>query len=107
MFGDETKLVKMGDSVTLNSGRTEIKDDDRILWKFGFEDILIAEIKKRGNSKTVYNGPDGRFKDRLKLDNQTGSLTITNMRMKHAGRYTLESKNMRKSFFFTIIGELN
>ncbi len=105
MFGDESKLVKMGDSVTLNSDLTEIKGDDRILWKF--ENTVIAEINKR-NRITVYEDIlDGRFRDRLKLDNQTGSLTIANIRMKHAGSFTLESKNTRKSLSVIIIGELN
>ncbi len=107
MFGVESKLVKMGDSVTLNSDLTEIKGDDRILWKFGFEKTLIAEINKR-NRITVYDDVlDGRFRDRLKLNNQTGSLTIADIRMKHAGFFTLESKNTRKRFFVIIIGELN
>ncbi len=107
MFGVESKLVKMGDSVTLNSDLTEIKGDDRILWSFGNENTLIAEINKR-NRMTVYDDVlDGRFRDRLKLDKQTGSLTITNMRMKHAGLFTLESKNTRKSFYVNILGELN
>jgi len=66
-----------GDSGTLNTRLTEIKDDDVIQWRFG--DTLIAEINKRADSITVYDDVlDGRFRDRLKLDNQTGSLTITN-----------------------------
>ncbi len=107
MFGHESKLVKMGDSVTLNSDLTEIKGDDRILWSFGNENTLIAEINKR-NRMTVYDDVlDGRFRDRLKLDNQTGSLSIADIRMKHAGFFTLESKNTRKSFYVNILGELN
>ncbi|KAL1252062.1 hypothetical protein QQF64_019858, partial [Cirrhinus molitorella] len=82
--------VKGGDSVTLNSGRTEIMDDDLILWRFGNETTLIAEISKRTDSITVYDDVlNGRFRDRVKLDNQTGSLTITDTTTEHAGYYLL------------------
>uniref|UniRef100_A0A8C2GRX9 Ig-like domain-containing protein n=1 Tax=Cyprinus carpio TaxID=7962 RepID=A0A8C2GRX9_CYPCA len=78
VFGDEVKSVSVteGDSVTLNLDLTEVQRMDLIMWKFGPEDIIIAQIhKKKG---TVYdNNAAGRFRDRLKLD-QTGSLIITN-----------------------------
>ncbi|XDV22894.1 hypothetical protein PO909_027664, partial [Leuciscus waleckii] len=68
-----------GDSVSLNSGLTEMKDDDVIQWRFGDENTVIAEINVTAGRITVYDDVlDGRFRDRLKLDNQTGSLTITN-----------------------------
>ncbi len=89
---DEEKsvLVLKGDSVTLISSHTEIMDDDQIQWRF--EKYLIAELNKRGDSMTVYDDVlDGRFRDRLKLDNQTGSLTIANIRMKHAGFHKVKT----------------
>ncbi|KAI2646092.1 SLAM family member 5 [Labeo rohita] len=43
------------------------------------------------------DGPDGRFRDRLKLDNQTGSLTITNITTKHAGDFKLEISGAKRS----------
>ncbi|XP_048029541.1 uncharacterized protein LOC125257127 [Megalobrama amblycephala] len=83
--------VMEGDSVTLNSSLTEIKDDDQIQWRFGTERTLIAEINKLFNRFTVYDDVlDGRFRDRLKLDNQTGSLTITNITTEHDGDYKLQ-----------------
>ncbi|XP_050959406.1 uncharacterized protein LOC127160785, partial [Labeo rohita] len=87
VFGKE---VLVGDSVTLHSGFTEMEDDEVIQWGFGRANTLIAVINKQADIMTVYNGVlDGRFRDRLKLDKQTGSLTITNITMKHAGRYKL------------------
>ncbi|XP_067253121.1 CD48 antigen-like [Chanodichthys erythropterus] len=88
-----------GDSVTLNPDLTEIKDDDVIQWRF--ERTLIAEINVTANRVTVIDDVlDGRFRDRLKLDNQTGSLTITNTTMKHAGEYELQTN--RKSVDFSV-----
>ncbi|XP_016374378.1 natural killer cell receptor 2B4-like, partial [Sinocyclocheilus rhinocerous] len=96
-----------GDSVTLNSDLTEMMDDDLILWRFGPENTLIAEINVMADSMTVFDDAlDGRFRDRLKLDNQTGSLTITNTRTEHAGRYKLDIKRAIKNFSLTVYGVL-
>ncbi|XP_048042333.1 carcinoembryonic antigen-related cell adhesion molecule 6-like isoform X2 [Megalobrama amblycephala] len=38
----------------------------------------------------TYDGADGRFTGRLALDYSSGSLTITNIRTEHAGRYQLQ-----------------
>ncbi|XP_048029207.1 uncharacterized protein LOC125256924 [Megalobrama amblycephala] len=90
--------VMEGDSVTLNSSLTEMKDDDQIQWWFGTERTLIAEINKEFNRFTVYDDVlDGRFRDRLKLDKQTGSLTITNITTEHAGDYKLQIATRKMS----------
>uniref|UniRef100_A0A8C1Y070 Immunoglobulin V-set domain-containing protein n=1 Tax=Cyprinus carpio TaxID=7962 RepID=A0A8C1Y070_CYPCA len=100
--------VKKGDSVTLDSDLTEIMDYYWIQWMYMIENTLIAEIYKPANSMTVYdNVLDGRFRDRLKLDDQTGSLTITDIRMKDAGRYQLQTGSVSKSFNLTVCGQLN
>ncbi|XP_067272668.1 uncharacterized protein [Pseudorasbora parva] len=107
------KRVNRGDSVTLDSGRSEVKDDDQIQWRFGDKDALIAELNVTADSFTVYDDVlDGRFRDRLKLDNQTGSLTITNITIKHTGVYHLQINNYWPSSYFlsvyvTLIAEIN
>ncbi|KAK2906620.1 hypothetical protein Q8A67_005605 [Cirrhinus molitorella] len=98
--------MKEGDSVTLNSGLTEIRNNDWIQWMFTH--TLIAEINKRADSMTVYDDVlDGRFRDRLKLDNQTGSLTITNTTTELAGQYYLHINHMSKLVFLALYDEIS
>ncbi len=95
-----------GDSVTLNTGVTEIREDDDILWKYGAENSRIAKMKKK--KQIQYNVTDGRFRDRLKLNNQTGSLTITNITTQHAGLYKVEISGANltsKTFNVSVYGE--
>ncbi|XDV22871.1 hypothetical protein PO909_027651 [Leuciscus waleckii] len=90
-----------GDPVSLNSDLTEVKDKDVIQWTF--ENTLIAEINVTANRITVYDDVlDGRFRDRLKLDNQTGSLTITNTTTEHTGEYKLQINRVSKNFSLTV-----
>ncbi|ROI15258.1 hypothetical protein DPX16_1411 [Anabarilius grahami] len=79
-----------GDSILLLTNVTEVPEDDDILWKYGTENSLIAEISRAAGIFSTSDVPDGRFRDRLKLDDQTGSLTITNITTEHAGDYQLE-----------------
>ncbi|XP_052394851.1 natural killer cell receptor 2B4 isoform X2 [Carassius gibelio] len=96
-----------GDSVTLESGLTEIKDDDQIQWRFGYNKTLIAQISVLEDSFSVFdNDTDGRFRDRLKLDDQTGSLTITNITTEHTGVYHLKINSESKNFSLTVYARL-
>ncbi|KAG1928776.1 hypothetical protein F2P79_023432 [Pimephales promelas] len=95
VFGsaDEVKSVSVmeGESVILKPNVTNIKKDDQIRWNFGHKDILIAQINRQNNEPKFYNGSaDGRFIGRLKLD-QTGSLTITDIRTTDSGLYQVKT----------------
>ncbi|XP_067252714.1 uncharacterized protein [Chanodichthys erythropterus] len=95
---DEVKLVMEGESVTLNSD-TKLQSDDVILWMFGDKDTVIAETKGGTRGTTTHHGPDGRFRGRLKLDHQTGSLTITNITNTDSGLYKLQINRSRQNSF--------
>ncbi|XDV23965.1 hypothetical protein PO909_028291 [Leuciscus waleckii] len=88
VLGDASELdlvsVMEGDSVTLNTGVTK-QQRDKMLWYFN--DILIAQINGDVNKSCLYDGEDGRFRDRVEVDYKTGSLTITDIRSEHAGRF--------------------
>ncbi|XP_073699668.1 SLAM family member 9-like [Garra rufa] len=88
VFGELVSVME-GDSVTLNTDVTEIHEGDDILWKYGAKKSVIAKIKKSRKSSPHYIR-DGRFRDRLKPDSKTGSLTITNITTDHTGVYQLE-----------------
>ncbi|XP_051763353.1 uncharacterized protein LOC127519801 isoform X2 [Ctenopharyngodon idella] len=85
----ETISVLEGDSVTLNTDVTEIQRDDQILWTFRLHnsETRIAEIYKQIISIYDYKENNERFRDRLQVDNQTGSLTITDINKLHSGLY--------------------
>ncbi|XP_051764120.1 uncharacterized protein LOC127520217 [Ctenopharyngodon idella] len=92
--------VMEGDSVTLHTDITT-NQRDRIKWYFN--DTRIAEINgdlSKSCTDVQCNEGNERFRDRLKLDNQTGSLTIMNIRTTDSGVYQLEiiSRNSEKIF---------
>uniref|UniRef100_A0A671QSV6 Immunoglobulin domain-containing protein n=1 Tax=Sinocyclocheilus anshuiensis TaxID=1608454 RepID=A0A671QSV6_9TELE len=87
----------VGDSVTLQTDVTELRNDGRILWKFSDKDILIAELNRATNQTLFYEGPDGRFRDRLQLNQRTGDLTIRNISRAHSDVYTLQITSGKKS----------
>ncbi|XP_051764114.1 SLAM family member 5-like [Ctenopharyngodon idella] len=94
VFGDSVSVME-GDSVTLYTDLTERDEEDNILWKYGAENSLIAKMMEKNHIFNTYNVLDGRFRDRLKLDAQTGSLTITNITTEHAGVYQLEIRGVK------------
>ncbi|XP_051764546.1 uncharacterized protein LOC127520467 [Ctenopharyngodon idella] len=96
----ESVSVMEGDSVTLESGLTEIKRNDVIAWTFERPGTLIAQIDKEDKIFSTYDdGPDERFRDRLKLDHQTGSLTITNTRITDSGEYQINIRGMKTTTY--------
>ncbi|XP_043078800.1 uncharacterized protein LOC122327474 [Puntigrus tetrazona] len=89
---DAVKSVSVmeGDSVSLESNIPEIHQNYIIKWTFGHPENRIAQINKEAGIFETYNDVlDGRFRDRLKLDHQTGSLTITNTTGTDSGDYQI------------------
>ncbi|XP_058618009.1 carcinoembryonic antigen-related cell adhesion molecule 1-like isoform X2 [Onychostoma macrolepis] len=106
VFTDSVSVsIKEGDSVTLNTD-VQTNQQEEIRWHFN--DNLIAKI----NGYISYictdvqcNEDSERFRDRLKLDNQTGSLTITNVTTSDSGEYkVMIFSNGEKIFSVSVTG---
>ncbi|XP_065100454.2 uncharacterized protein [Paramisgurnus dabryanus] len=86
-----------GDSVTLHTD-TEIQRYDLIEWRFGDKGIRIARINKTANKISIYDDVlDGRFRDRLQVNDQTGDLNITNITTQHTGLYLMINRKTPKT----------
>ncbi len=98
-------FVTAGESVHLSTDHPKIERDDVIQWMFG--DEIIAEIKEE-TGKT-HDGADGRFRDRLQLDDQTGDLTIKRCTAEDDGDYKLKIRsrkgNTNRAYGVIIRGE--
>ncbi|XP_077081553.1 uncharacterized protein LOC143735299 [Siphateles boraxobius] len=77
--------VILGESDTLYTGVTEVRRKDEIEWRLNVN--RIARISN-GSIRT-----EGASRDRLKLNNQTGDLKITNIKTTDSGKYKLEITN--------------
>ncbi|XP_067219037.1 uncharacterized protein [Chanodichthys erythropterus] len=99
----KSESVTEGESVSLNSSFTQIHRDEEIEWKFA--EFLIARVK---NKESVFysRSAEGRFRDRLKLDHQTGSLTIINSRTTDSGLYTVSRDTTINTINLTVYARL-
>ncbi|XP_030643690.1 natural killer cell receptor 2B4-like [Chanos chanos] len=102
---DRVKTVREGETVTLHTGFTGLQSDVHMLWAYGPVDpktkIVQSQIL-RGEIITDYSD---RFRDRLQLDRQTGSLTIRNISTTDSGVYKVQIINGEisyKTFSFTV-----
>ncbi|XP_055073715.2 uncharacterized protein [Misgurnus anguillicaudatus] len=107
VFGDEVKSVSVmeGDSLTLHTHITEIKKRDLIMWRFVVaQEFIIVKINGAANKTSIYDDVlDGRFRDRLQVNNQTGDLTITNITTQHTGLYQININSEQKlSYRFNV-----
>ncbi|XP_051763458.1 uncharacterized protein LOC127519840 isoform X3 [Ctenopharyngodon idella] len=98
--------VMEGDSVTLNTG-VKTNQQENIKWFFNNNRIaqISGDLSKICTDVQCKDG-DEKFRDRLKLDHQTGSLTITNIRTTDSGEYKLQiissNSSSDKTFSVTV-----
>uniref|UniRef100_A0A9J7WZ36 Immunoglobulin domain-containing protein n=1 Tax=Cyprinus carpio carpio TaxID=630221 RepID=A0A9J7WZ36_CYPCA len=95
MVEEKKETVMEGETLTLHAGLTGTLGDVTIQWCYETEDNLIAGISN-GLIRTE-EGADGRFRGKLKLDGQTGDLTISNIRTIHSGLYKLKISSIARN----------
>ncbi|XP_057182899.1 uncharacterized protein LOC130549640 isoform X3 [Triplophysa rosa] len=101
---DGNMSVKEGDSVTLKIKPQDINRAEDLRWRFN--DTIIAKIDLEGKDKPPVYPDEKRFRDRLKLERENGSLTITHITSEHSGVYQLEirrSQSTYKTFRVSVI----
>ncbi|XP_057182109.1 uncharacterized protein LOC130549004 [Triplophysa rosa] len=99
VFLADLENKREGDSVTLNTGITEMKKHNLMMWMFGplNPDVLLAEIKI--NTHNITYGFDERYTDRLHLDRESGSLTIRDLKPTDTGVYQLQISNNKETIY--------
>ncbi|XP_057181829.1 natural killer cell receptor 2B4-like isoform X2 [Triplophysa rosa] len=108
VFGDADEVTSVsvmeGHSVTLHNNDTQLKSAHLIRWTFVTRESPIVRINKEANKVSIFvDVLDGMFRDRLQVDDQTGSLTITNITTQHSGLYQITiSGKQQISYTFNI-----
>ncbi|XP_077081380.1 uncharacterized protein LOC143735201 [Siphateles boraxobius] len=82
---DEVSVME-GDSVTLNTG---VQTNQQEIIRWYYNGIRIAQITRDQSKICEDDQCKERFRDRLKLDHQTGSLTIMNITSTDSGDFEL------------------
>ncbi|XP_056304485.1 uncharacterized protein LOC130216619 [Danio aesculapii] len=95
---EESVSVMEGDSVTLHTGVKTYQEDV----KWHFNNITIAKITRDQSKICEDDQCKERFRNRLKLDHQTGSLTIMDISTTDSGCFQLIIHNTMKSFGVTV-----
>lgn len=98
--------AREGGDITLNTGENGHQRDDQVVWSFGPDspNMRLASQNRKG-TKADYAE---RFRDRLQLDGQTGSLTISDLNIRDSGVYqfqTIGDRISSQSFHLTVYGE--
>ncbi|XP_058617576.1 uncharacterized protein LOC131531041 [Onychostoma macrolepis] len=104
---NQMRHVMDGETVTLESGETNYTSY-LMTWYFNY--ACIAEINVSMSkicTNDQFNNGTERFRERLKLDHQIGSLTITNINITDSGLYRLQIIISDSSFCITRVKRFN
>ncbi|KAL1251779.1 hypothetical protein QQF64_019575 [Cirrhinus molitorella] len=96
-FDTDGVSVMEGDSVTLHTG-VQMKQKEKIRWYFNHTAIarILGDLSNSCTDVQCNEDADERFRDRLRLDHQTGSLTIRDIKTTDSGFYDLLINRVRR-----------
>ncbi|XP_050950123.1 CD48 antigen isoform X4 [Labeo rohita] len=110
---DGVKIVSVteGDSVTLHTDVVDTEMPRSFLYQIEWrwlqpEHTRIATVFWRNSVTYHITYYDERFRGRVQVDSQTGSLTIRNIRSTDSGLYRMQSPFTRESFTVTVYARL-
>ncbi|KAA0711759.1 hypothetical protein E1301_Tti020876 [Triplophysa tibetana] len=101
VFGDDVKSVSVmeGQNVILDTHVVKQRND-LMVWTYGPENTFVARLNGKANS--IMYSDDERFRDKVKLEDQTGSLVIDETTTNLSGLYKLKisrNKNISNKRF--------
>ncbi len=78
-----------------------------ITWKHRNNAGLVVKVIEWDREDDSTNIPNANFKSHATVDKSTGTLTLKYLQLKHSGIYSIDinSKEQRKQFTLTVIGE--
>ncbi|ROI62528.1 CD48 antigen [Anabarilius grahami] len=102
VMGEDVKKA-VGDQVSFRPD-TFIPPVTSIIWKHINTDGTVNKVIQWDGDSIV---PNQRFQGITTLDEKTGQITITNLKVQHSGVYTIEinSKEQQQRFTLTVMGE--
>lgn len=102
-----TKAVKSETTFTPVKGSVA-PSTTSIIWKHRNNAGIVVKVIEWDRDDGRFEIPNSNFKSHASLDEGTGELTLKNLQLKHTGVYTIDinSKEQRKQFTLTVIGEL-
>ncbi|KAI4894153.1 hypothetical protein NFI96_010643 [Prochilodus magdalenae] len=94
LYVAEEEVIRLleleGNTVTIHTGRTRVQSDAHILWMYRFEDVDITIVNSQIiRGEIIMDYCSDRFRDRLQLDRNSGSLTIRNISREDSGVFEL------------------
>lgn len=107
--GEEKEMVRgrEGDSVTLSSRGDGCDRGTQVVWMFGSQQVPNLRIARLREGE-VHTHFIESFRDRLQLDQRSGSLSITGLRLNDTGVYMCRSigrNTFTQQFSLTVYGK--
>ncbi len=95
----------LGDEVSFRPDKV-VPPVTSIIWKHRNSDGMVVNVIE-WDVDDGFSIPNPRFQGITTLDEKTGQITITNIKIEHSGNYTIDinSNEQEQRFSLTVMGE--